>query len=219
MPDPQNVAPAARTGDWVRAREDSRDRPVVEGVLQIRYVPSLDYAQVLVLGYDGRSYDVEPDSVEVLRPAAVPVEELEKDAWLRSDPRWRRIADLDQARAEGLVQTTRARTGGTWADMLHRLDAVVAPLLPAGWRVVEDYTEESWEYGDSVAYDLQRADERIEVELYEDGQIDVWRLGESDEGDDEPTTPLLKLDFGDTDEARREAFHREGWIDRPQPTH
>ncbi len=159
---------------------------------------------------------VEPDSIEVLRPGAVPVEKIEADEPLISAPRRRRIADLDQARAEGLVQRTLVRTSGTWADMLHRLDRVVAPLLQAGWRVIEDYAEESWEHGDSVAYGLQRGDDRIEVERYEDGQIDVYRLREDDDGrEDEPSPPALTLDYGDTEKASREAFGREGWLDHP----
>ena len=196
-------------------REDSRDRPIVEGVLHIRYVPSRRYVQVMV----GR-HDVEPDSIEVLRPGAVPVEEVEPNEPLRSDPGWRKILDLNQARAEGLVHVTRGRAGGTWEELRCRLDGVVAPLVDAGWRAVREYAEDSWEFGDSVAYELKRGDERIEVELYEDGPIDVWRLEEHEvERNGEPSPPLLKLDFADTEEARREAFSREGWIDPPPAGH
>jgi hypothetical protein len=197
---------------------DSRDRPAIEGVLQLRFVPSLNYVQVLVLRRGGGYDDVEPDSVEVLRRGAVSVEDIEAGEPLISEPGWRRIADLDQARAEGLLPRARVRAGGTWTDMRHRLDGVVAPLVQAR-QVFREYAEDSWEYGDSVAYDLQRGTERIEVELYEDGPIDVWRLGgEQDDCQGERGTPVLKLDYRDPEEARREAFGWQGWVGGSRPT-
>ena len=91
-----------RDGDRVRAVEDSREATVVEGVLRLRLVPSLDYVQVHVIGPPGYFWSVDPASVEVIEPevAFVPDDELEDP--LRKQPGWRRITDLHAAMAEGL---------------------------------------------------------------------------------------------------------------------
>jgi hypothetical protein len=207
---------AARTGDWVKARVDSRDPAYVEGVLHLRFVPTLGYVQVNVIS-GGDVYDVDVDSIEVLRSRAVPVAELEVDDPLTRDAGWRRIVDLDQARSEGLLSPTRVRNGGTWGDMHASLDQIVAPLVEAGWCKVREWSEESWEHGDSVAYDLERAAERIEVEFYEDGRIIAWAVEPVDDVDDgsaDSTEPLFVLHEG-TDEVRLEAFRRQGWLEPP----
>lgn len=119
-----------RNGDWVRARVDTRDPTYVVGVLHLRHVPSLDYVQVNV--DSGRLHDVDPRSIEVLRPQVVSIAKLEEGDPIKDVPGWRRIVDLGQAIAEGLVADVRERDHGTWANMFAELDRTVAPLLGAG---------------------------------------------------------------------------------------
>jgi hypothetical protein len=54
---------------------------------------------------------------------------------------------------------------------------VVEPLLAAGWVRNDTDQEESWEYGDSVTYGLERSGVSIFVELYEDEYVLVWPGG------------------------------------------
>lgn len=122
------------------------------------------------------------------------------------------------AEAKGVGQLRHLE--GEAVGAVDELDRVVAPLREAGWRPIEDYAEESWEFGDSVAYDLERADKRMEVELSEDGRIDVYRLA-SEQGSDpnaEPSEPLFVLYLDEAEASRREAFGREGWLDPPAST-
>jgi hypothetical protein len=207
---------AARTGDFVKALVVSRDPAVVEGILHLRFVPTLGYVQVNVIT-DGGMYAVDPDSIEVLRSGAVAIAELEDGDPLTSDAGWRRIVDLDKARGEDLVSPTRIREGGTWEDMFASLDQIVAPLLHAGWRNVKEWSEESWEHGDSVAYDFERAATGIEIELYEEGRIVAWSVEPAVDTDDlsaESSEPLFVV-HEKTDEARFDAFRSAGWLDRP----
>jgi hypothetical protein len=203
-----------RTGDWVRALGVERDAGVIEGALHLRYVPSLDYVQVNV-NRDGRLYGVHASSIEVLRPGAVPVADLEANDPVRHDPGWRSVTDLDQARAEGLIREPNVRTG-TWTDMFAVLDRAVAPLLDAGWRIVDTYQDPDSKYGDVVAYDLERGDDLIEVDCGENGWIGGWELHPSDDPDNPSgaTEPSFVAD-GTDDEQCRAAFEQEGWLEPP----
>lgn len=204
----------ARTGDWVRARKDRRETIIVEGVLFVRYIPGLNYVQVHVAGHP-----VEPDSVEVVTPRFMPPEEVHSTDPMMAEPGRRSIDDLDQARAEGLLPPIRVREGGTWSDMWQRLDRVVAPLLDAGWRREGWNEEDSWEYGDSVSYELERAGEQIELELelYEHGHIDVCRneVEQEVDLDEEPTGALFHLHVDASEEWRIGVFDAAGWLGSP----
>ena len=197
----------------MKARVDSRDQTPVEGALYLRHVPVLDYVQVRVVGKRG-SWTVDPDSIEVLRPQAVPIAELEEGDPLVHDPRWRRVVDLEEARSAGLVGPSGARQGGSWEDMYAALDRIVAPLLEAGWREVSRDREEDPKGGDSVWFELERGQKRIEVELLEGGGLIAWPLEAIEDKDDpdEPSEPLFSLDEASA-EFTREAFRREGWLD------
>jgi hypothetical protein len=100
--------------------------------------------------------------------------------------------------------------------MFASLDRIIAPLVEAGWRKVDQHQEEDSWTGDSVAYDLERAAERIEVELIEDGSIIGWPVETVDLEDPsaEPSEALFNVSQA-SDEATLGAFVREGWLDSP----
>src|SRR4051794_11840357 len=56
-----------------------------------------------------------------------------------------------------------------WKPLFETLEALAAPLFAAGWKLVSTETDESWEFGDSAFYDLERGSECIELEYYEHG--------------------------------------------------
>jgi hypothetical protein len=206
------LIPSPGTGDWVRAVEDDRDAETVEGVLHIRHVPSLGYAQVNVIA-DGQLRSVLPDSIEVLRAAAVSVTELEASDPLVHDDGWRRIVDLEHARSEGLLSPLVDRVGGTWDDLFDGLHERVLPLLNAGWALTGKDRDESWEYGDSVFCDLERDGAILNIEYYEHGQLVAYPVEEhaQDDEDPEPAAPFFSIDKS-TPESSRLAFEEQGWL-------
>jgi hypothetical protein len=205
-----DLARSPRTGDWVTAISDNRDAKLVEGVLHLRHVPSLGYVQVLV--HDTRLEDVNPDSIQVIRPAAMPIEELEGSDPLRNEPTWRRIESLDDARSADLLLPAIERVGGTWDDLFAGLRTAVSPLIEVGWKALKEHREESWEYGDSVSINLRRAGESLEIEYYADGQLAVHRNdAEQEVEDDDETEPILYLAEA-TPDSCREAFQGQGWL-------
>jgi hypothetical protein len=194
----------------VRAVDDDRDAAVVEGVLHLRYVPSLNYVQVDVVVDGDGLHSVRPDSIEVVQPDAVAVEDLEAEDPLLDETGWRRIVDLQQAEDEGLLQPPVERVGGSWDDLFDDLRRRVQPLLDAGWTLVSTDREESSGFGDSVFYDLERDDVTIELEYYEHAQLVAYPVGD-DEKDDEITEPLFTI-AESTLESSRTAFMEQGWL-------
>ena len=203
-----------QSGDWVKALVDARESPAIEGVLHLRHVPSLDYVQVNVVAA-GRIHAVDPDSVEVLKPQYLSVEELEASDPLTDEPGWRRVVDLDVARVEGLVQAAVARQGGTWADLLATLTTLVSTLHEAGWQTVRQHSEESGEHGDSVLVDLERSGVSIEIEFYEHGTLVGYPLGREGEATDDATSEALFVLDDATMESCREMFAAQGWLEPP----
>lgn len=51
-----------------------------------------------------------------------------------------------------------------WDDLFGELARRAAPLLDAGWELVSTEREDSWEFGDSVFWDLERDGVCIELE-------------------------------------------------------
>ena len=200
------------SGDWVRAVVDNRDAETVEGILHLRYVPSLRYVQVNVIA-DGGLRNVRHDSIEVLRPGAVKVGELEASDPLVGDEGWRRILDMDQARAEGLLPPQVERLGGSWDDMFEAMHERVVPLLDAGWLLTGREHEESWEHGDSVFYDLERGATHLNLEYYEHGQFVAYPNEPRPEAewDGDPTEPYFSI-YDTTPATCRSAFEEQGWL-------
>jgi hypothetical protein len=185
---------------------------VVEGILRLRYVPSLDCVQVHVLTGDAWA-SVDPATVEVVRAGAAVVSDEDLDDPLQGDPRWRRVTDFDQAIADGLVKPARQRQGGTWEEMDEHLSQLAAPLLEAGWSVYDKDYNSSGEYGDSVHLILNREDETIDLEYYEDGYVVLWPVNfEKYETDDwEPEEPLAEI-ANATEASCHAAFVEVGWL-------
>ena len=98
-----------RTGDWVTARLASGRGERVEGLLDVRHVPALDYVQVEVLLPSGALRSVDPDTVVVLEEQRVPTERVQADDPLRGDEGWRPVASVTEARAAGLETQPRRR--------------------------------------------------------------------------------------------------------------
>ena len=122
MADP---ARSPRTGDRVRAERSHRDATPVTGILHLRFIPSLNYVQVNVVLDSGRSVSVDPQSVGVVEAGVVPVEELEANDPVVSDPGWRRVIDLDGATSRGPRPTGGPRRAVLGRSL--RADATRAP--------------------------------------------------------------------------------------------
>jgi hypothetical protein len=156
---------------------------------------------------------VDPASVEVLEPSAVDAGDRERGDPLVRDRGWRSVRDLDTAWAEGLVPPAQERSATTWEEMFDQLAAVARPLLGAGWLVERADNDDSWEFGDSVSYELERSAVRIEVDLYADGSILGYDLDQpSDVDEDPPPDPVFSLPGGASTEDVVAAFRGQGWI-------
>ncbi len=202
-----------RTGDLVRARTDERDASVVEGVLHLRFVPALNYVQVIVLNDDG-AYNVDPDSIEILQASVAKAKDIERNDPLRGELGWRPMGSLEEAQAKGLVPVARAYGGATWSDLFARGDQLVQSLLESGWVVTERYAETSYGDPQSVMYSLQRNGEMIDVERYEDDVVVAYRGGANPDeaGEDEATEPLFTADG---DAMALSEFAGQGWLAPP----
>jgi len=205
----------AMSGDLVRARLSDRDTEPVEGILHLRYVPNLDYVQVNVQTDKGDA-PIDPASVEVIQQSVVSPDSLDREDPLFDFPGWRAFHDLDQAITDELVLKERQRQGGTWQDLTNSLEALTQPLIDAGWQRGEYYKEDSWEFGDSVAYDFRRNETVISVEYFEDETLDVYPVIDNSNVDDpEPTEPL----FSAESQAELWAqFAQRGWTEEPVKT-
>ena len=209
------TAGSPQDGDLVRAVEASREAEIVEGVLRLRHVPSLDYVQVHVIGPPGYFFRVDPASVEVIRRGVEPVSADELEDPLRGDPGWRRITDLDTAIAEGLVPPVKKRPNISWSEMEDRLDRVTAPLVAAGWDIVYRDREASDQYGDSVFLDVERDELSMQLQYFEDDYLAVWPLEASDEDDDDLGCSESLCEIEDASvERSRAVFAEQGWLDR-----
>lgn len=204
---PMPTGRSPRSGDRVRAVADDRDARSVEGILYLRHVPSPEHVQVQVL-VDGGLWLVTPESIEVLVPQEVAVEDLEALDPLVGRPSRRRISDLADAAESGLLPES-TRVGGTWDDLLDELELRARPMLDAGWRLFSTDQEESWRYGDSVFYDLERDGLRVELEYYEHGQLVAYPLLE--EPDDDVTEPIFSIHDSTPESALRE-FLTHGFV-------
>jgi hypothetical protein len=99
-----------------------------------------------------------------------------------------------------------------WPQLWRELKVIVQPLVEAGWAIYDDHEDEEAEYGASVAYDLRRVGEPLdlEIELTEDEVVYVWNAASSDDADD-PDPPLVVLGEG-TPAACRATFVERGWL-------
>ena len=93
--------------------------------------------------------------------------------------------------------------------MAARLRQLVQPLVDAGWTTGAEDRDSSAIYGDSVFLDLHRADEWIQLELYEDGGVVGYDL----QADDDESSPSLFNLSETSPESRRSAFEEQGWLD------
>ncbi len=194
------------SGDRVRAVEDCRSARQVEGILNLRFVPSLSYVQVEV-HTSGGLFNVDPRTIKVIEPAVFTVEALEANDPITNDPSWRRIVDLAQAAEEDLLRL-HDTTGGSWEEMFADLDAIVAPLVTDGWEVLDRLQEESSAHGDSVICSLSRGTAQIDVEYFHDRGLQVWD-GASNEPDG--CYPLFGIEDAAPTSAA-DAFKTQGWL-------
>jgi hypothetical protein len=196
-----------RSGDRVRANRSNREALEVEGILYLRYVPSLDYVQVTLLDESGRLDNVNPATIKVVEAGVVDIEQLEDGEPLIGEPGWRRVTDLDAAIADGLV-TLESGDGMSWDALLEEMRGILKPLVDAGWEVIREETEQSED--DCVVCFLRRATDHLSVDHYPDGWTNLWET-DSDFWSDE-LTPTFGLGPDDPVAVVRTAFGQRGWI-------
>lgn len=193
----------ARSGDRVRAKVVEREGGMVEGILDLGYVSSLDYFQVhVILPDDGGSVSVDPTSVEVLERVVWPVGSAAAGA---------KIIDLREVAEAGLLPKDPGGTDRTWAELFAELNRLARPLIDAGWVLVGTDRDGDGVFGDSVFFDLEREGEVIELEYYDiEGDLVAWPLDELEDADEsnECTFWLVGPDV----DACVEAFRHEGWL-------
>ena len=190
-----------RPGDWVRAVTDDRTAQAVEGQLGFVFVEILNYVQVNVIA-KGKLIGVRPSSIEVVQPGH------------GAPPAPPCPADLEEAARRNLLPREWDQPGGAWADMEHRLELIIAPLLSAGWTVTDRATDVSWEYGDSIIFDLERGGHRIELESFGDGWLTYWEIDDDEDDEDadgEPSDPVWQVDASDLVAAEAQ-FRDSGWL-------
>ncbi len=56
-------------------------------------------------------------------------------------------------------------------------------MVQAGWLLDGPWSEESWEFGNSVSFDLRRGERHLQLELYEDGGLALWVADPDSDGD------------------------------------
>ena len=160
-----------RSGDRVQAERSHRDATPVVGTLNLRFVPARNVVHVSVILENGRSVSVDPASIKVISAGAVPIEELEAGDPVVTDPGWRSVIDLDEARSEGLVREV-IRDGLSWNDLFERMRRVLKPLVDAGWVASQEDIDEAEE--DCVVCFLERDGDRLSVDHYPDGWTHIW---------------------------------------------
>jgi hypothetical protein len=74
--------------------------------------------------------------------------------------------------------------GGTWEELFDELEERTTPPLDAGWRVVSTDRDESWEFGDSGFFDLEREGTVVELEYYEHGQLVAYTIGDAEQAEE-----------------------------------
>ena len=101
----------------------------------------------------------------------------------------------------------------SWEDLFAALHQCALPLLDAGWTLTETLRDDSGEEGrsNSVYYGLERDGERIGLEYFEEGLLDVYLNEPIDIDEDaELAGPLFVLDLNDED--CRLEFAERGWL-------
>ena len=86
--------------------------------------------------------------------------------------------------ATGIGAPASDEPAGAGSDDLRSalLRHALRPLVEAGWLLEGPWTEESWEFGDSVSFDLRRGDRHLQAELYEDDALALWVVHPEGEG-------------------------------------
>jgi len=92
------------------------------------------------------------------------------------------------------------------------LSPLIGPLTDAGWEVMQESPEVSWEFGNSVTYELERLGAAINVEYYDVGELVAYDVDpDYDPERDEPSEPLFTIP-SPTVEVAVEWYRRQGWI-------
>ena len=91
----------------------------------------------------------------------------------------------------------------TWPDLWSALDALIAPLIAAGWQLTDRFVDTNATYGDSVAYVLERDEVALNVEYFRSGELAA--------SVDESGAAVVEL-AGDDVDAATVAYASQGWI-------
>jgi hypothetical protein len=193
----------ARTGDLVRALVDELEGQTVEGTLLIRSSPVVSWWQVCVVG-DGSFDFVQPETVEVLE-----VQPEDGRAPIAQHDESTVMDDLDRGWALGRIPPSPARIATTFEELGELALRLAAPLREAGWKVWGGETDRSWEYGDSFFVEAERGGDRIELELYDHGQLVAYD-GHPGDDDGDPKEPFFVVQDVTPEALRRESSNRAG---------
>ena len=93
--------------------------------------------------------------------------------------------------------------------MFDELAERARPMIDAGWRLVSTARDESWEFGDSVFYDLERDGRLIELEYYEHGQLVAYEVDDAQDADEESTIFVIP---DSSAMSSLEAFRAHEWV-------
>lgn len=101
-------------------------------------------------------------------------------------------------------------TDADWDHVCEEMQRRAKWLTAAGWRHIGTDSDHSWEYGNSVFWDLERDGVVIQLEFYDHGQLVAYPVSEWAQ-DDELAEPYFSI-HRSTVESSREAFEAQGWL-------
>jgi len=205
-----NQSLAGSSGDRVTAMTADGRRERIEGHLQLVMDPSGNFV-IPMVATRGKSIEVFPRSVRVVSEIQQQVELEDAEV----------VVSLQEAATRDLIRTAwqrwRDRYDVTWDEMYDRLDAVVDPLLEAGWTQTERSLELGlWDEDDFVCAELVRGDTSIDIEVRESG----WTTGlegvpnDGDDPDLAEDALVNRIDlgwFGDIKGVIKQ-YRKEGWL-------
>jgi len=95
-------------------------------------------------------------------------------------------------------------------DLSEGMTQRVQALIDAGWVLAYTESDQSWQYGNSMFWGLERDRVTIELEYYDHGQLVAYPVSERDPADElaEPYFSITKS----TVESSRAAFAAQRWL-------
>lgn len=101
-------------------------------------------------------------------------------------------------------------TDADWDHVREEMQRRAQWLTAAGWNHIGTDSDHSWEYGNSLFWDLERDGVVIQLEFYDHGQLVAYPVSEKAQ-DDDLAEPYFSI-HRSTVESSREAFEAKGWL-------